>query len=355
VSVVCVLGAGRMGTAICTPLLDNGHEIRLVGTHLDGAYIGAMRSNGVHPGLLHALPPGATYHEVGELPEAMNGADAVLIGVSSAGIAWAAQALAGLIKPGTPLLFITKGLEWDGSELRIEPDAFLDGIPEPVRSTLKPVGVTGPCIAGELIRRVDTCVAFASRDKAAREQWAGMAANSYYNVWPSADVVGCEAASALKNSFSIATGFAAGRLEAQGAAAGGSAEISGVAAHNYEAAVFAESVVEMGGLVQLMGGRLETVNGLVGIGDLNVTAHARSARFGRLLGRGLSVDEAVEQMAGATLEGLAAIRTVGRALAAWDARGRTKPGQFPLMRHLVEVAGGARVNVPFGSFFGDQA
>lgn len=30
---VTVLGAGMMGTALCTPIADAGHSVRLVGTH----------------------------------------------------------------------------------------------------------------------------------------------------------------------------------------------------------------------------------------------------------------------------------------------------------------------------------
>jgi len=36
---IAVLGAGVMGTALTFPLSDNGHDIRLIGTHLDDAII----------------------------------------------------------------------------------------------------------------------------------------------------------------------------------------------------------------------------------------------------------------------------------------------------------------------------
>ena len=40
-AIVTILGAGRMGTAVTWPLRDNGHEVRLVGTHLDAEIIRA--------------------------------------------------------------------------------------------------------------------------------------------------------------------------------------------------------------------------------------------------------------------------------------------------------------------------
>ena len=38
-AVFTVLGAGMMGSALCVPLVDRGHEVRLVGTPLDGAIV----------------------------------------------------------------------------------------------------------------------------------------------------------------------------------------------------------------------------------------------------------------------------------------------------------------------------
>ena len=45
---IAVLGAGVMGTALTYPLSDNGHDIRLVGTHLDDAIIARCKADGIH-------------------------------------------------------------------------------------------------------------------------------------------------------------------------------------------------------------------------------------------------------------------------------------------------------------------
>ena len=215
-AIVTVLGAGRMGTAFCTPLLDRGHEIRLVGTHLDTAYIDALRATGVHPGLQHPLPPGPSYYQLEDLPTALEGAEMLVLGVSSAGIPWATRTLAGLLTQPLPLISITKGLEWDGAAFRLLPDLVVDGLPESVRREMHPVAVTGPCVAGELIRRRDTCVAFTGRDADAISAWADAAATPYYHIWQSTEFEGCEASAALKNAFAIGIGFARGVLEKTG-------------------------------------------------------------------------------------------------------------------------------------------
>ena len=45
-AVVTVIGAGMMGTALCTPLVDAGHEVRLCGTHLDREIVAYYRATG---------------------------------------------------------------------------------------------------------------------------------------------------------------------------------------------------------------------------------------------------------------------------------------------------------------------
>ena len=38
-SKIVVIGAGAMGTAFCLPCLDNKHEVKIVGTHLENKFI----------------------------------------------------------------------------------------------------------------------------------------------------------------------------------------------------------------------------------------------------------------------------------------------------------------------------
>ena len=55
---ITIIGAGIMATALTVPMRDNGHEVRVVGTHLDGEVIDSIRETGRHPRLDCPLPDG---------------------------------------------------------------------------------------------------------------------------------------------------------------------------------------------------------------------------------------------------------------------------------------------------------
>ena len=46
-SVITIVGAGMMGSAMCFPAADNGHEVRLVGIH-NRESIDSVRATGYH-------------------------------------------------------------------------------------------------------------------------------------------------------------------------------------------------------------------------------------------------------------------------------------------------------------------
>lgn len=348
---VVVLGAGMMGTALCTPIADAGHAVHLVGTHLDDAWIDAMKRDRVHPRLGVPLPERVTPHMLADLPEVIRGADFIGVGVSSAGVEWAASALAPFLRPDLPLIAVTKGLaEVAPGELRVLPDVFRDALPEPLRSTVFPGAIGGPCIAGEIARRVPTAVVFTGRNPDHLRALAAAFSTPYYHVRTSTDLVGVEVCAALKNAYAVAIGIGAGMHERAGG------KPAPVAFHNFEAAIFAQSCIEMDLVVRALGGLPSQVPGLPGAGDLFVTCSGgRSSRLGRLLGLGHPFQEARQLMASDTLESADLVRVLGGALDRLSDAGLLPPGGLPLMRHLYEVIVLERsLDMPFQLFFQDH-
>ncbi len=346
-AVITVLGAGMMGGALCVPLVDRGHEVRLVGTHLDGAIISSLKAREEHPKLAYPLPAAVQPFFIDELDAAMDRTDVIALGVSSAGVDWAIERVTPYVRAERPLFMITKGLHWDGETLAVFPDVVRAGLTGDARETVWPMAVAGPCIAGELARRVPSCVVLAGRDRRALDHLAPLLGTDYYHVSTSTDVVGVEVCAALKNAYAMGVAFGAGLHERRGGKPGS------VAMHNYESAVFAQSILEMRRVISALGGDPDSAAGLAGVGDLDVTNNGgRTGRFGRLLGLGLSVEQAVEKMAGATLECLGIIEVMREATRALVDRGELDAAALPLLQHMAEVVlDGAEIDMPFGRFF----
>lgn len=345
---VVILGAGRMGAAMSVPLTDNGHAVRLVGTHLDGEIIESVRESRMHPWLNTRVPDGVTPYTHDELAEAIADVDLVVLGVNSLGIDWAAERLGLVLSTEVPLLAVTKGLVGDGQTLHILPDILRAGVRSSSRDQPQLAAIGGPSIAGELAARRHTCVVFAGWDRPLLERLAAMLRTSYYHIWTSTDVVGVEASVALKNIYALAVGLVGGLLEREGAAE------SGAVMHNLAAAVFGQGLWEISYLVDYMGGDLRSVYSLPAAGDQYVTSMGgRNGHMGRWLGLGMRFSEAKAQhMPDDTIEGAELARAIGPTIEAMVERGDLDGARLPLLRTMIDiVCHDAPVDIPWDEFF----
>jgi glycerol-3-phosphate dehydrogenase (NAD(P)+) len=338
-----------MGTAVAYPLADNGHTVRLVGTHLDNEIIESCREKHYHPKLKRELPLGVKSYFVDDIAEALEGVEIIVSGVNSLGVHWIGQIIGPYLQPGQLIIAITKGLEAaENGDLLILPDVLASELPENIRDKVKLAAVGGPCIAGELAGRRQTCVVYGSRDAEAVEQLAATFRTSYYHIWTTTDLVGLEVCAALKNAYTLGIGIANGLLEKSGGPDAAQAYM-----HNLAAGTFGQACTEMSHVLQLMGGAPAFAYGLPGAGDLYVTCMGgRTVRLGQLFGRGHSYAEARTIMAGETLESVEIVRTMDQALPKLSSRGLVEANRFPLLRMLANViVRGQPVNYPLDAFF----
>ncbi|MCS7222438.1 MAG: glycerol-3-phosphate dehydrogenase [Anaerolineae bacterium] len=349
---MAIVGAGLMGTATAWPLSDNGHQVRLVGTHLDGDIIKSCKERRFHPRLKRELPPNVQPYYVEEIAEALDGVEIIVSGVNSLGVHWIGRTIGPYLQPGQLIIAVTKGLEAaPNGDLKILPDVLASELPEAIRDQVKLAAIGGPCIAGELAGRRQTCVVFGSRDGEAVERLAAAFRTSYYHVWTTTDLVGLEVCAALKNAYTLGVGLAAGLLERAGGPDSADAHM-----HNLAAAIFAQGCTEIARMLQIVGGSSAFAYGLPGPGDLYVTSMGgRTVRLGRLLGQGHTYTEARSIMAGETLESAEIIRTMGEALPKLIKRGLVASDEVPLLRALIDiVVYGRPVELPLDAFFSDR-
>jgi len=337
-----------MGTATAWPLTDNGHAVRLVGTHLDYDIIESCLERRYHPKLKRELPKGVQPYYVENVAQALDGADVIVSGVNSLGVHWIGRTIGPHLQAGQSIIAVTKGLEAaeDGT-LRILPDVLYSELPAGVRDEVRLAAIGGPCIAGELAGRRQSCVVFGSRDGDAVERLAAIFRTPYYHVWTTTDLVGLEMCAALKNGYTLGVGLAEGLLEREGGV-----DAAGAHMHNMAAAVFAQACTEIERMLQLMGSTRSFAYWLPGAGDLFVTVQGgRSMRLGKLMGQGYTYDEARALMEEETLEAAFIVQQMGKALPKLTAQGLIAPDDFPLMHALVEtVVHGRPIDLPLDAF-----
>ena len=340
-SVVTVIGSGQMGSAMSFPVRDNGHEMRLVGTPLDREIIDRLRTDDYHPNLKRTLPKGCRYYQIEEIEEAIRGADVILIGVSSFGVAWFRDTVLPMLPEKTPLLSLTKGLIGleDGTLM-----TFLDEYRQQADGrglSLNAIG--GPCTSYELADRDPTTVCFCGEDPDTLRRLAKIFRTDYYRISLTTDVKGLECAVALKNAYALGVTLAVGLAQRREG-------IEGKQHYNSQAALFAQSVKEMRRLLKHIGTSEDNI--IFGAGDLYVTIYGgRTRMIGTLLGRGLTFEQARAELKGVTLESVAITTCAAAAVRKKIERGELAERDFPLLLHCDDLINhGAQVNIPWERF-----
>lgn len=343
-AVITIVGSGMMGSALAFPARENGNEVRLVGTHLDRDIIYNCIKNNRHPEFKKDFPCGVKFCQIEELDAALDGCDAVIGGVSSFGVEWFGQNVLPRIKESTPVLTVTKGLyDTENGELLCYPEIWEKTMSEKgVKPRLNAVG--GPCTSYELVAHDQTEVTFCGRDMKTLEYLKSIMETDYYHISLSTDVVGIESAVALKNGYALGIALTIGVNQKN---FGLDSELH----FNSQAAVFYQAVREMYKLLEYQGaGSVENL--AVGAGDLYVTVYGGRTRLvGILLGRGLTADEAKNELQGVTLESLVVAERVARAVRKASEKGLLDINDFPLLTHVDEIlTRNAAVNIPWDKF-----
>lgn len=340
-SILTIIGAGMMGSAMSYPARDNSHEVRLVGTPLDRKIIEYAIASGKHLTLQRKLPEGIKFYQFEQFPEALQGADLLIGGVSSFGVDWFLAEVLPIIPDTLPVLSVTKGLfDLANGSLISYPQFYAQKCPGRALS-LNAVG--GPCTSYELADRDQTEICFCGENIIMLRRLKALLETSYYHISLSTDVFGVECAVAMKNAYALGVSLAIGLSQRQEG-------ISGVEHHNPQAALFGQSVSEMHKLLSLSGGHPDNI--IFGAGDLYVTIFGgRTRKIGTLLGRGLTFEQAKAELRGLTLESIVIATRTARAVRLLIQRGVADAADFPLLMHIDDIINkGAPVDIPWDDF-----
>lgn len=157
--------------------------------------------------------------------------------------------------------------------------------------------ISGPSFAIETYAENEIGLIVASESLTSQATVKVCLENSRINVNVTKDIVGVELAATTKNIYAIILGMLDGMKKCD----------------STRAAVLTCLVSDMRMIIELLGGKLQTVFTYAGIGDLLLTCMSSKSRnytFGKLLGEGLTTEEALEKMQTKTVEGLYSLKSI---------------------------------------------
>src|ERR1700688_949896 len=278
---IAVIGAGAWGTALAIVLgRKKTHEVQLWAneTEVTESISRTRMNERFLPGFI--LPESIT---------ATSDLNAALDGVMPSQHCRALfQRMSPSLRPEMLFVSCTKGIE-EGTLLRMT-EVIADVLRSP-RFTPRVGALSGPSFAKEVARGDPTAVAVASIDSAVANEIQHAFNDSRFRVYTNDDVIGVELGDALKNVIAIAAGVCDGL---------------GLG-HNSVAALITRGLAEMARLVLACGGRLDTMAGLAGLGDLVLTCTgdlSRNRSVGVELGKGRKLPDIIADMHGAVAEGV---------------------------------------------------
>lgn len=274
---VAVIGAGGWGTALSVVAARAGREVRLWSR--SASVVEEVNVKRLNSAYLegHAVPEGVW--ATTEAGAALEGAELVVLAAPSHATRAVLEGMRGLFEPGASFVSATKGVEVE-TGLRIsEVVCEVIGADAAERFAC----LSGPSFAQEVAAGQPTAVVASSRDESlARLVQKALSAQSF-RVYTNPDLVGTELGGASKNVMALAAGMVAGM---------------GLGANTVSALV-TRGLAEMTRLALAEGGRLETLMGLAGLGDLVLTCTgglSRNRFVGQELGRGRGLGDVLAGM-----------------------------------------------------------
>jgi len=314
-----------MGSAFSVPCLENKNDVSLIGTFLENDLIKSLKEkNNYHPALDINLPKNLNIERHDQIEKlTQSGVDFIVAGISSVGIEWFANEISKFYNKKTSIILLTKGLTID--------DDHLITLPEKLENILRTNGhkdanissVKGPCLASGLAHKMRTSTVIANENIKKAQEIQSLISTEYYKCEITNDVPGVEFSSAIKNIYSMLIGAAEGLSNPTAPI-----EIQKKFHLNTSASLIHRSISEMAELVSYYSGKVETVYGLSGLGDLYVSvAGGRNSKMGMYLGQGYLYKDAKENfMKDITVEGAELAFEIGPKIMK-----NFKEKQFPLM------------------------
>lgn len=271
---VGVLGSGSWGTALSVLLTENGHQVTV--WSIDENEVKMLREKREHELKLPGVKLPDSMVITGDLEQTIADKDFLVLAVPSPFTRSTAKKMAPYVSDGQIIVDVAKGIE--ESTLLTLSRQIEQEIPQADVAVL-----SGPSHAEEVGRKLPTTCVVGAKTRKTAEYLQSMFISPVFRVYTSPDILGIELGGSLKNVIALAAGIADGLGYGD----------------NTKAALITRGIAEIARLGVKMGGKIETFTGLTGIGDLIVTCasvHSRNRKAGYLIGQGMSMQEAMDEV-----------------------------------------------------------
>jgi glycerol-3-phosphate dehydrogenase (NAD(P)+) len=286
---ITIIGNGAMATA-CGLLLDGrGCAVTLWGPFPEA--ITDMARARENQAYLPGIPLTESLALTSEIEAAVESPDLVISAIPTQYIRTTWAGFSGRLRGGVPIVSVAKGIE---NETLLPPTGIIADVLGADRHPL--AALSGPSIASELARCLPATVCVASEDEAVSAAVQRVFTSDTLRVYTNPDLLGVELAGATKNVIALAAGILDGLH----------------AGYNAKSALLSRGLAEIARLGQAMGATQETFFGITGVGDLATTCFCplgRNRSAGEMLGRGLKLDDVLEQIQG-VVEGVPTTKAV---------------------------------------------
>ena len=285
---VAVVGAGNMGTAVAHIVAQNGHSVQLWNHKGDLLPLRQIAKSGVNKKYLPDIELHSNVIPQPSMQKALEKAVVVFIALPSFCIEQVIIEISKYIEPKTICVDLSKGICPDS--LLLVPEVIRASVPASCKKFVSTV--SGPTIAKDLATGVLSALLVASKSSYAISMIKQVLQNKTVKLYETNDITGVELCGAFKNVYAVALGICDGMNMEM----------------NTKSIIVTNALQEMKIIVKKMGGKIDAVYGLAGVGDLIGTGFcikSRNRRFGQYLAEGMSPDFAFKKIK-QVVEGVAA-------------------------------------------------
>ncbi|MBQ1186801.1 MAG: NAD(P)-dependent glycerol-3-phosphate dehydrogenase [Clostridia bacterium] len=280
---ITVLGAGGWGLALALSLNANGHKVTVWSPFADE--VQNLNEKRTNEKLLTGIIIPNSINITTDLSVCQNN-DITVIATPSFAVKETAQKLKS-VKPNGIVVNVAKGFE----------NKTLMRLSQVIESELPNADImvlSGPSHAEEVARKIPTMLTVSGKNEQVCKTVQEVFSSDILRVYTNPDTIGVELGGALKNVIAVAAGVCDGMGLGD----------------NSKAALITRGLAEMSRLGEKLGAKAATFAGLTGLGDLVVTCtstHSRNHRFGELVGKGYTVEDALNIVG--TVEGYYACKS----------------------------------------------